>query len=202
MPRLSLAEVVDVISKSGDPKRNNISKIKNKKPYSPQTDFYKPLRSAIVKMHKEGKSSESLSLLLNGLTDKNKISNYPKVLKGYQRWCKGANPIWNSTTSFMYTYLDVEVHVNPEVGVMINGEPYLIKLYFKDEKLSKLYISIVNALMAKTVGPMTSADTKVAVLDVRRAKLHVNSLDQKGIDRYVGMVDAEFAYISATWNHI
>ncbi|MBH3328095.1 hypothetical protein I5L56_00525 [Pseudomonas oryzihabitans] len=198
MPRLSLAEVVDVISRAADQKRTKISQVKKKTGYAPQFDFYKPLRECVVRSHKSGDVEMSLKSLVCNLTDVNKKNNYPKAIKGYLRWYKKLMPSWTSTETYIYKFLDVEVNVNPEMGILIDDKPCLVKLYFKDEQLSKLHINVYNALMRKAFGE----NRDVAVLDVRRAKLHISTLSDAEMEKYLDMIDAEFSYISAMWDKV
>lgn len=60
---ISLTDLVDVISKSGSPKATKVNQIKNRKPYHPTADFYKPLRDEIIRIHKEGLEKKLLQML-------------------------------------------------------------------------------------------------------------------------------------------
>jgi len=88
------------------------------------------------------------------------------------------------------------VLVNPELGLEFDGARYLIKLYMKDEKLDKLRVDPALVLMELALRSVAQPSDKVAVLDVRKSKLHVLSVD---IAKSKPMVDAELGYIAALW---
>lgn len=199
MPKLSLSDVVDVISKSGTPKATKVSQIKNRPAYSPQTDFYKALREGIADVHEKGKSKAALKEILSFLTDQKKLSNYPDAVKGYTKWWGKKELVWNSTFSEVYGFQGVDVGVNPELGLLVDGVPHLIKLYFKDEPLQKLRVDVVTALMETSLGPHAEPDCAMGVLDVRRSRLHVGSGDQTIREKLMKMVDAELSYIAVLW---
>jgi hypothetical protein len=82
MPRLTLGDVVEVVSRAGAPKANKVSEIKNRPPYSPVTDFYKALREGIVAIHEKGGEKGELRSILARINDQKKLSNYPRAIKG------------------------------------------------------------------------------------------------------------------------
>lgn len=202
MPKLSLSDVVDVISKSGTPKATKVTQIKNRPAYMPQTDFYKSLREGIASVHEKGKTKAALKEILTSQTDPKKMSNYPGAIKGYTKWWGNKKLVWNSTFSDVYSFMGVDVGVNPEIGLIIDGTPHLIKLYFKDDPLLKLRIDVVTALMETILGPNAESDCVMGVLDVRRSKLHCGSGDPKIREKNMKMVDAEMAYIASLWNFV
>ncbi|MBJ2234950.1 hypothetical protein ACAW49_19295 [Pseudomonas sp. Env-44] len=202
MPRISLTDVVDIISKSGTPKATKVSQIKYRQSYSPQTDFYKALREGIVSVHQNSHSKKELYEILKFLTDEKKIKNYPKAIQGYEKWWGKKNIAWNAPFSSNYSFQGIDIGINPELGLVIEGEPFLIKLYLKDEPLQKLRIDIVLALMVTALSGGAVADCKMAVLDVRNGKLFCSSNDSLSQAKLMKMVNAELAYVSALWDQI
>ncbi|MNK97980.1 hypothetical protein D3C87_1183310 [compost metagenome] len=202
MPRITLTDVVDVISKSGTPKATKVSQIKYRQSYSPQTDFYKALREGIVSVHQNGHPKQKLGDVLKFLTDEKKLKNYPKAILGYEKWWGKKNIMWSAPFSATYSYQDIDIGINPELGLVIDGEPYLVKLYLKDESLQKLRIDIVLALMESALSGGAVADCKMAVLDVRSSKLFCSANDPVALAKLMKMVNAELAYVSALWEQI
>jgi hypothetical protein len=202
MPKISLTDVVDVISKSGTPKATKVSQIKYRQSYSPQTDFYKALREGIVSVHQNNHPKKALNDILTLLTDEKKIKNYPKAIQGYEKWWGKKNIVWNSTFSANYSYQGIDIGINPELGLIIDGEPFLIKLYLKDESLLKLRVDIVLALMETALSAGSVTGCKMAVLDVRNGKLFCSSKDPTSQEKLMKMVNAELAYFSVLWDQI
>jgi hypothetical protein len=59
MERVSLTYFVDFVLKVGTPKLSGVKEFKEHR-YDHLTDFYKPLREAIVDMHEKGKPTSAL----------------------------------------------------------------------------------------------------------------------------------------------
>ncbi|WP_129125930.1 hypothetical protein [Geomonas oryzae] len=196
MRKMSLTDFVDVVSKSGTPKATKVRSVINRPKYSPATDFYKPLRDRITDTHQNNLPKASLYKLKQLLTDEKKIKNYPAAIEGYTAWWGNKTLKWFEPANDTFERHGVSVSVNPELGLLINGVPYLIKLYFKADELTKNRIGIATHLMEECLRPHCSEGEIMAVLDVRNGKLF--SL-KAPIPYLTEMLGAELAYISALW---
>lgn len=173
MPTLRLTKLVEIIHKSGAPKYTAIreAKAESEKVYEPATDFWKALREHIVSTHQNGKGPGSLDAVLGALTDKKKQDNYPLAIAGYRKWWGKQDLVWFAPSKADWLYGDFSVRVNPEVGVVLDGTPHMIKLHFKDAKLQKKQSEVIVHLMQEVLGPQTTDNVTMGVLDVRRARL-------------------------------
>jgi len=196
MIRLSLTDFVDIVSRSGLPKANKIAQIKNRPDYGPAVDFYKPLREHITEVHKLGSPKESIHDVMDRITDRKKLKNYPEVIDGYKRWWGRKSFRWFDPTSGLYEARGVGIRVNPELGLAFSGERNLIKLYFKPEPLSKLRIAIITHLMEVILRPGCNHHTIMGVLDIRNSKL-IPYDNERVTD---AMINAELAYIAELWS--
>lgn len=199
MPRLSLTDFVDVVSTSGLPKSTKLSQIKHRETYHPAFDFYKPLRDYIVDIHRLNQSKTALSGILARLTDQKKIDAYPSLVNAYRSWWGRKTLTWFDPPSGLYASSGVEVSINPELGLQINGSQHLIKLYFKADSLSKNRVDVITHLMAKTLNGRCPSNTKMAVLDIRNAKLITTTVPIPTLD---ATLNAELAYIANIWPNI
>ncbi len=173
--KLSLTTFVDFVLKAGTPKLTVVRNFKNRDKYDPATDFYKPLRDEIVRMHVAGESKKALDVFLGSAHPK-KHDQYAEVIAGYQKFLGKKAVTWFAPPSEVWTAAGVTVSVNPELGLEIGGVPYVIKLYFKGEKLAKNRMEIINHLMASTLDDLKKPKT-FGVLDMRNAKLHSAAAD-------------------------
>jgi len=196
MPSLSLTDLVDIVSASGTPKATKVRRIKHRPPYNPAADFYKRIRDSIIEAHQQGEGRSVLGQTLNGLTDAKKMKAYPHILSGYRKWWGQKELVWFAPPTESYSARGIDVSVNPELGLEVNGIPHLIKLYFKAEPLSKNRIDIITHLMAVVLGADCSEVTVMSLLDVRRAKLIAPTVPIEGLS---GILNAELAYISTLW---
>ena len=199
MPKLSLTDFVDVVASSGTPKASKVKEIKNRPPYNPAFDFYKPLRDRIEETHKLAKGKQHLTGILPTLTDKKKIAAYPILIGAYTKWWGKKQLTWFAPPSTVFSDHGVDVSVNPELGLMVNGKPYLIKLYFKSDKLSKRRVDPILFLMESQLAKMTPPGTTMAVLDIRRSKLFIPTVHNPSLP---AILSAELAYIAALWPHL
>ncbi len=194
---ISMTDFAEVVSKSGTTKATKVRQIKEREDYNPATDFYKQLREGIVDLHKKKKDKKELNNLLIGLTDKKKKTNYPDAVKGYQKWLgKKVVTLMPSITS-IYSHAGLNISVNPELSLSVNGIPHIIKLYFRGEKLTKSKANVIIALMELALRSKSSKDSVIGILDVRNAKLHLFSDD---IKTHEALVKGEMSYIVSVWD--
>jgi len=196
MLKITLSDAVDVISKSGSPKATKVSQIKNRQPYHPAIDYYRTLRLSLAEIHSNGRDRRAVDAILPAITDPKKLDNYHAAIEGYKKWWGRKNVGWFVPPRAEYTSGDVSVRVNPDLGLDLDGTRYLIKLYMKDEKLEKLRIDPALVLMELALRPVAQPGDRVALLDVRKSKLHVLGVD---VAKNKPMVDAELGYIAALW---
>jgi hypothetical protein len=196
MPSISLTELVDVVSRVGTLKAKKVAAIKNRPPYQPQTDFYKALREGLIAIHEHGKEKDALKDLVPKLGDQKKAANYPGAVEGYRKWWGKKTVEWFQPVKVIYGHAGVEVNVNPELGLVIDGKRTLIKLYLKAEPLTKLRTDLVTCLMEKALRPKCQEGDLVGLLDVRKSRLFLPG-PEVGITS--AMVDAELAYIAELW---
>jgi hypothetical protein len=196
MPGISMGDLVEVASRMGPPKTAKVHAIKNRKPYSPATDFYKPLREALVDIHQNGKPSSDLLQFVNKLTDQKKKTNYDPAIKGYIKWWASQSLNWSPPIKGTYSTGGFDINVNPELGLVIGGQRFLVKLYMNAEPATNLRLQYVTALMELVLRNKAQPNDVLGVLDVRRAKLFTSSPPSTALK---ASIDAEIAYIASVW---
>lgn len=195
MPQISLTEFVDIASRSGGPKATKVAQVKARPDYDPVADFYKRMRESIIDIHRNGQDAKALAGILTGLTDAKKRANYPGALNGYTKWWGKKGLVWFEPPHAKYARHGVEVNVNPELGLVVDGIPYVIKLYLKKVPLSKFQVEVVPCIMESALRIGCTNNEVMAILDVRNAKLFT----YEPAARTPAMVDAELAYIASIW---
>ncbi|MFT3736662.1 MAG: hypothetical protein QM776_16870 [Rhodocyclaceae bacterium] len=199
MPQISLTDLVDIVSRSGTPKATKVAEIKSRPAYTPAFDFYKPLREEIVAIHRDGRDKQALATFYSGITDQKKRSNYPPAIQGYRKWWGKKNLQWVEPTKSLYSNQGIDVSINPELGLKIDGVPHCVKLYFKGDALSKLRIELVTVLMEIALRPHCKHNEVMAVLDVRNSKLFTLTTATGPIK---AVIDAELAYVATLWPNL
>lgn len=196
--RISLTDLVDIVSKSGSPEATKVAQIKARPDYQPATDFYKQFRDGIIGIHKAAGPRADLAKIITKVSEKNRAANYPAAIAGYKKWWGTKSLEWFQPLSKIFSRSGVDVSINPELGLRINGEPHLIKLYLKSEKLSKVRADLIVGLMSNTLSD-PGASVRMSVLDVRSSKLFVSSGTSAS---FLPMVEAELAYVATSWASI
>lgn len=173
MPEISLTEFVDFVIKSGTPKLTEVKRIKKQHlaGYHPTRDYWCKMRDGIVEMHQQAQENSALDEIVHGAMDTNKKNTYPLMAKAYKKFLGRKSVEWFNPARNNWKHDNLLVRVNPELGLKIDGEPYLIKLYFKDQKLTSDRIAIINQMMLEMLSSKARG-AKIALLDVRHSKLH------------------------------
>jgi hypothetical protein len=170
MERVSLTYFVDFVLKVGTPKLAGVKEFKEHR-YDHLTDFYKPLREAVVDMHEKGRPEGSLDDFLTTLTDDRKRRIFPGLVQGYRKWLHASPKKWVSPSHTVMPIGDLEININPELGFEIDGKTTFIKTYFRGEPLAQKRVNVVLGLISAALGP-TRPGTQFAMLDVKNARLY------------------------------
>lgn len=94
--------------------------------------------------------------------------------------------------------VDLRVIINPELGLIIGEQPYLIKLYFKPDKLTRRRARMINYLLARTCRDKVPPNCLMAILDIRRSALISHSSE---FDKNLSlMLKAEATHWTTIWN--
>lgn len=194
MPNISITDFTEFALRTGPPKITKVAEIFNRPEYSPTHDFWKPLRDHICEFH-EGLAT-SLTFGSTGAHDKKQV-RYEEAIKGYKTFLKSNKPEWFKPHRAEWAFEDLIVRVNPEVGFVLSGSAYLVKLYFKQEPLTKGKVQVALSLMS---AGQKNKKYKVALLDVVRSKLHVLQEPQK--PQMDALLKGEAATFLAIWNSL
>jgi hypothetical protein len=195
MPKVSLTEFVDIVSKSGRPKASKVRDVKNKPEYTPAFDFYKAFREHVIKVHSDGSPKTALDEIV-AKVDSKKTSNYHELVAGYKKWWGRKALTWSSPPRGTFLYSKTEIILNPELRLQINGDDFVVKLFNKDAVLKSTQVEIIVGLMELELREKVHTNTKFAVLDVRKSVLQVPVTTPTDM---LPMIRAELAYIESIW---
>jgi hypothetical protein len=195
MDRISLTYFVDFILASGTPKLRGVRDYKGRKDEL-CSDFYRPIRAAIVQMHRQSSSVSTLDDVCRNETDETRKKHYPRVIAGYRTFlAQGVKNFFEPPRAGL-ALGPLEVDVNPELGLVIDGKKHLVKLYFRNDPLTPRRTALVLALLSRGLCE-SHPDFVPAILDVRSAKLHTSAMTSPRIDLLLRGEAASFATIYA-----
>ena len=146
---IGLTQFIDFTVKGTSAKLNMVRQIKYQDEYHPAFDYWKQLRDGIIKYHEKNLQPEYFDALIQGVDDKKK-ENYIFAVKQYRKFLKNKEVSWFNPGKATWKSADLMVRSSPELGLIINGEPHLIKLYFKgkaekvDKRTSRTSLTLLN----------------------------------------------------------
>ena len=153
----------------GPPKVAGVRECKDHR-YDHLTDFYRPLRDAIVTMHEQGSAASSLDAFLATVRDERKARIFPGLVARYQSFL-GSQPMrWFAPPSTLLPIDDLEIEVKPELGVEIDGVPHILKMHFRGGPLAQKRVNLVVGILVSALGS-TRSGAEFGVLDVPRGRL-------------------------------
>jgi hypothetical protein len=193
MDRISLAYFVDFILASGTPKLRGVREYKERKD-DLCSDFYRPIREAIVNMHRHSSSVSTLDDVCRTVTDETRKNHYPRVIAGYRTFLAQGVKNYFEPPRAGLRLGPLDVDVNPELGLVIDGKKHLVKLYFRNDPLTPRRTALVLALLSRGICESTP-EFVPAILDVRSAKLHTSAMTSPRIDLLLRGEAASFAAI-------
>jgi hypothetical protein len=196
MPDISLTDFVEFVNKIGSPRLTKVKEIKTRPEYSPAVDFWKPLREAIRDFHKARKP---LDPVLDGIEHTKKAARYPAALAAYKKFLRRKQLEWFEPPLGIWTYGELQVRVNPELGLRLGGIDHVVKLYFKDEPLPRRRLVVVFQLMKIALEGKVKAEATLAVLDISNSKL---LLPDPNAPDVTALLIGEAAAFVAMWNAI
>lgn len=196
---ISLTDFIDFVNKSGGAKMTKVRQVKYRSDYHPASDFYKALREEIIDIHKNNLSKNNLDKLIDKLTDSKKKTNYPISISGYKKFWGKKQIEWFDPPFSHWKVNDLDIKINPELGLEFGGKFYVVKLFLKAEKISKDKLSQILSLMENQLRKETDEEVIFCVLDVKNAKLYEN---EKGDITFLPLLEGEAKSFETIWNGI
>lgn len=164
------SDLLDYALTTGIAQQRIVRNIKYRPEYDPRNDYWKRLRDCIAKMHQRAEPFAVLDDLC-GVVPVKKQPNYQSAVLVYKRFMRNKAIDWFKPIRRSWKHDSLTVSINPELGLVINGTPHVIKLYFRDEPLKKDKVLGIIQLMETTLGTYHPAETIYSILDVPRNKL-------------------------------
>ncbi len=205
MIEISLTDFIGFVNKTGNAKQTHVKNIKERNDYEPFRDFYKPIREGIQKLHKKNLEKDSLNELMAGVTNEVKKNNYSDVINGYKKFLGRKRFGWIKPPQKDWKIGNISISVNPEIGLEEKKKDgtskfYIIKLYFKDERIQKSHIAQILTLMEMQLrDKVKEPEVKFALLDIRKSKLYVKE-DSKLDER--PLLEGEARSFATIWENL
>ncbi|WP_459640692.1 hypothetical protein [Flavobacterium sp. CGRL2] len=196
---VSLTDFIDFVNKSGNSKMTKVKQVKYRNTYHPASDFYKAFREEVIETHRNNGDKKSLDNLLHKLTDLKKKVNYPTSIDGYKKFWGKKKIAWFDPPFYHWLTGDLDIKINPELGLSFDNKSYIIKLFLKADKISKDKLSQILSLMESQLRKEAGDEVIFAVLDVKNSKLYENI---KGDYTYLPLLEGEAKSFESIWKAI
>lgn len=190
--KISMTDLVDIVSSSGIPKVNKVLAIKKRGEYHPAFDRYKGIREHIIDVHRNSLPKAQIKQGASKTNDPKKVASYAEISDAYHSWWGKKDISWFEPVTGTFERHGITVNVNPELGLTIDGTKHLVKLYFKQQPLSKNRVDLITFLMHHCIKKVDK-DTAMAILDIRNKKLFTETTT---IDLSAALT-AELAYVAS-----
>ncbi|WP_191561599.1 hypothetical protein [Metabacillus idriensis] len=173
---ISLTDFVDFSIRNGTSRLTKLKEIKSRKDYHPGLDYWKGMRDGLENFHKNKRNIDFLSSIVDESHPSKKV-NYQQVIDRYKSFLGRKNIEWFTPSKDKWIYNNLNITVNPELGLVINDVPHLIKIYFKENPsqpntlLDKRKLETIFFLMEDTLNHNYEQEINYSVLNAKTGKL-------------------------------
>jgi hypothetical protein len=157
--------------------------------YDPRRDFYKALRERTARQLREGWNAAAFKRSRGQVKHPRTQPSYEACRRGLTTWARGKDLSARRARPGFWQAAGLEVRVNPELRLVVDGERFLVKLYFKADEMSAARAENTLFLL-ETMAPR---GVRGAVLDLRRGDLLVAAEPDPGLDALLASEAAAFA---------
>lgn len=198
---LGLTQFIDFTVKGSSAKVNAVRKIKYQDEYHPAFDYWKQLRDGIIKYHEDELQPDFFDALIQGVDEKKK-ENYRLAIREYRKFLKNKEISWFNPGKATWLSDELAVRSSPELGLIIDGVPHLIKLYFKgrtekvDKRTSRTILALMNTSSYDVSHPQ---HVHHSVLNIQRNNFITD--DKVNSDQLLAL-ESEAKQFMHIWNNI
>ncbi|RKP55397.1 hypothetical protein D7Z26_09400 [Cohnella endophytica] len=198
---ISLTQFIDFTLKQSPSKVSAVRKIKEQGEYHPAFDYWRELREAIKAIHEDNLNISYLDHVIEKVHIRKK-NQYTETVKQYKRFVRKKSIEWFDPGKAFWASGDLAVRATPELGLLINGQPHLIKLYFKDasEKLEKRSAIPTLSLMAASTKSNDVPNAINCILNIKKCMLYPAATENN--QDLLLSLDAEATHFVHIWNNI
>lgn len=199
---VGLSQFIDFSLKQGSSKVRIVRDVKNQPDYHPSRDFWKVLRQGIRDMHSNDLPLSYLEGLILKVNDK-KRAHYVQAIKAYTSYFKRKDVSWFDPGKSYWAHDRLFVRSSPEIGLIINDEPHLIKLYFKEDSktmVQRQTATILTLMRESTYGNEFAFTPHISMLNVKKKKLF--TITSPPTPDSLLALQAEANYFGFLWDRI
>jgi len=171
--KISLTEFINYVNTSGKAKATVVAnaKLRREQGYLFFSDYWLQLREKIKEVHKNSLSQDQLFSVLEQIKEDDR-ENYNLAIKGYCKFWGKKKIEWVKPPQMVCDLGNLEIKLNPELGLKINNKTYIIKLFTTAKKnIDKRHADLIISLMGQEMREKSETESIFSVLDIKRGKL-------------------------------
>jgi hypothetical protein len=162
--------------------------------YDPRRDFYKGLRERTIRQLVDGWSASAFRRSLREVRNPRKQASYEACRRGLTQWARGREILASRARAGFWEAGGLEVRVNPELRLTVDGGRFLVKLYFKADELTPARRENTLFLLSE----ISPQGVNGAILDARRGQLITENEQDPALDALLVSDAAAFSALLGT----
>lgn len=195
---VSITDFIDFAVKTGPPRLTKVAQLRRRGPYTPSTDYWKPFRDELIELcARERFDTGRLTEFASSHPDTKKVGRYSAAAKGFKQFLGRRDVRWFKPPRGRWDPPGLLVRINPELGIFYRGRPWVLKVHFRDEPISRSRVELMAFLMRHQLRTNSPEGAAFGVLEVSRSKLHQPRLEHGDL---MPLLLGEAASFVMMWN--
>lgn len=171
--RISLTQFIHFKASISTSARISVVRNIKENDYSPAVDYWLDLRKAINKFSEGKINIEELNNVVDSVPLRKK-ANYRKAINRFAHFIEKNNVSFFPVNKSFWSYEDLIVSASPELGMFINNEKFLVKIFYNikkpEEKVTKRNIMPTLSLL-NIANKASEQSQQVGLLNLQNGKL-------------------------------
>ncbi len=171
--RISLTQFIHFKASISTSARISVVRNIKENDYSPAVDYWLDLRKAINKFSEGKINIEELNNVVDSVSLRKK-ANYRKAINRFAHFIEKNNVSFFPVNKSFWSYEDLIVSASPELGMFINNEKFLVKIFYNikkpEEKVTKRNIMPTLSLL-NIANKASEQSQQVGLLNLQNGKL-------------------------------
>jgi hypothetical protein len=201
MTRVSFTKFLDFSASNGEPKAEAALSAwrQSNTPYDPVRDYHKRMREALKTTERSGLNPD-WPAFISGQAPK-KQANFSDTVEKYSAWRDGYEAVtWFEPPRANWSSTEFHVVVNPELGLVLDGQRHAIKIFLNRKPLSRLKAQVGGLMMHQALA-QAAPGCHFSIFDVKAETFHTfNGATEKLQYLLIGEAAHMSAIISAVRN--
>lgn len=197
--KISLTDFVDFVALTGGRKLSKVKEIKERGAYHPKTDYYKAIRDAIIAFHTSNGDMQNIGNSIKGIADNSKKKNYQSIFNGYSKFLGKKELEYFNPPRKEWSHNELNIMLNPELGLIIKDTPHVVKLYFKKSTIERERVNSIICFLETELLEACDENHIFTVLDVPNSKLYFRDKRKRN---FMPLIYGEAESFVAMWKRL